>query len=330
MNDTILRQWAMLRLIPRRPKKIATTTMLDRLDRDGFSTTLRTIQRDLNTLSTAFPLVSDNLRPQGWSWAIGAPQMDVPALDELSAVGFSLAESALDKIFPQATIEYLQPWFQSANRVLKKSSGSEESNQKYFRVVSRSLNLHPPKINPDIQEIIYQGVLKQTRVTLHYMARGETRIRQYSVHPLAVVIADCVCYLVCTINAHKDIRLLVLHRIQKASPTTEKCQRPRKFNLDHYLAEGNLGFLRTDLPIKVEFLMRRAWANHLAETPLSPNQSLKQIDDEWTKVTATAPDTSQLRWWLRGFGPDVEVLKPKTLREEFIADGETLNRRYGG
>ena len=160
------------------------------------------------------------------------------------------------------------------------------------------------------------------------MARSEKRIQEYSVHPLAVVIADCVCYLVCTINAHKDIRLLALHRIQKASPTTEKCQRPRKFNLDDYLAAGNLGFLRGDRPIKVEFLMRTTWANHLAETPLSKNQSLTPVDDEWTKVTATAPDTSQLRWWLRGFGPDVEVLRPTTLRREFIKEADALRHQY--
>jgi predicted DNA-binding transcriptional regulator YafY len=110
MNDTILRQWAMLRLIPRNPRKIATTVMLDRLERAGFVTTLRTIQRDLNTLSTAFPSVSDDARSQGWSWAVGAPQIDMPALDEVSALTFSLAQSQLDQMLPKATVRYLEPW----------------------------------------------------------------------------------------------------------------------------------------------------------------------------------------------------------------------------
>jgi predicted DNA-binding transcriptional regulator YafY len=328
MNDTILRQWAMLRLIPRSPRKVTTTVMLGRLERAGFNTTLRTIQRDLNTLSTAFPLISDDARPQGWSWPIDAPQIDVPALDELSAVGFALAQSQLEQIFPKATLDYLQPWFRSANQVLKDVPSHRGSTNQYFRVISRSMNLLPPKIHPGVQEVIYEGVLKKTQLRIQYLARGEKKLREYNAHPLAVVIADSVCYLVCTINSYKDVRQLALHRIQKASLSPEKSRRPKGFQLDNYLTKGNLGFLRADKPISLEILIRSKWAHHLYETPISENQSLEALTNDWTKVKVTVPDTSQLRWWLRGFGPDLQVLKPAQMRLEFGSDVDLQKKFY--
>ena len=36
------------------------------------------------------------------------------------------------------------------------------------------------------------------------------------------------------------------------------------------------------------------------------------------RVKATLEDTAQLRWWLLGFSDQVEVLGPKSLRDEFF------------
>lgn len=35
-------------------------------------------------------------------------------------------------------------------------------------------------------------------------------------------------------------------------------------------------------------------------------------------LEATVPDDTQLRWWLKGFGDQVEVIGPKQLRDEFV------------
>jgi len=52
MSDTLMRQWQMLRLIPRHPVKVATAELIQRLADEGFETTQRTLQRDLMRLSS--------------------------------------------------------------------------------------------------------------------------------------------------------------------------------------------------------------------------------------------------------------------------------------
>ncbi|MDL2286004.1 WYL domain-containing protein [Desulfococcaceae bacterium OttesenSCG-928-F15] len=46
------------------------------------------------------------------------------------------------------------------------------------------------------------------------------------------------------------------------------------------------------------------------------------------QVQATVADTSQLHWWLLGFGPQVEVLAPKFLRKEFKIRAQDLANIY--
>ena len=40
--------------------------------------------------------------------------------------------------------------------------------------------------------------------------------------------------------------------------------------------------------------------------------------------------SQRLRWWLRSFGPNVEVLGPASLRAELAAEARALARSYGG
>ncbi len=54
-QDTIKRQWHMLRLIPRAPGKITARELHSRLLSHGYDIKKRTIERDLIDLSTTFP-----------------------------------------------------------------------------------------------------------------------------------------------------------------------------------------------------------------------------------------------------------------------------------
>ena len=48
----------------------------------------------------------------------------------------------------------------------------------------------------------------------------------------------------------------------------------------------------------------------------------------WVRLQATVADTAQLRWWLMGFGGGVEVIKPVSLRQEFIDMTQSLHGIY--
>jgi len=62
MSSTLSRVMAMLRHIPRHPRKIDTNTLLHRLESAGYNITIRSIQPDLNDLSS-IPASGGEQRP---------------------------------------------------------------------------------------------------------------------------------------------------------------------------------------------------------------------------------------------------------------------------
>jgi predicted DNA-binding transcriptional regulator YafY len=80
--STIVRQWHLLTLLPKGPRRIDTATLEMRLRARGVDVHRRTIQRDLLELASVFPIVADERsKPYGWRWADDAELLcAIPAL----------------------------------------------------------------------------------------------------------------------------------------------------------------------------------------------------------------------------------------------------------
>jgi predicted DNA-binding transcriptional regulator YafY len=325
MLDTVFRQIEILRLIPRHPRKIAVTEIRDRLGRDGYDITVRSIQRDLISLGTRFAITGDEAKPQGWSW-IGEP-IQIPALEPQTALTFNLVEHFLKPVLPKATLGALEPHFKSARGVLSSTPKLAAWTDK-VRILPRGLALQPPKISNEVQMVIYDALLAERKVRLTYLSRGEQKPKELTVNPLGIVVRDQLIYLVCTIWEYKDVRQLALHRIRDAVLLDEPAVRPGGFTMDGYIKGGAFGYLVSEECIRLRALFSEGAAHHLHETPLSKHQTLTAQEDGRELLEATVLDTSELRWWLLGFGGYVEVLEPKALRQEFQAIAENMAKLY--
>lgn len=82
MASAIVRQWHLLTLLPKGPRRVDTATLEQQLRARGLDVHRRTIQRDLVELAAMFPIVSDErTRPYGWRWGDDAePPCMMPVL----------------------------------------------------------------------------------------------------------------------------------------------------------------------------------------------------------------------------------------------------------
>lgn len=314
MLDTVFRQIEILRMIPRHPRKIAVTEIHRQLIRDDYEITIRSIQRDLQSLTVRFAITGDEAKPQGWSW-IGEPIM-IPTLDPQTALTFNLVEHFLKPILPKATISFMEPHFKSARGVLASTRKLEAWPEK-VRILPRGLSLQPPRINADVQSVIYEALFAERKVHMKYSPRGEQKTKEYTVNPLGLVVRDQVIYLVCTLWDYEDVIQLALHRVKEAGLLDDSAPQPKGFSLDAYIREGAFGYKVSETPIRLRALFDEGAALHLHETPLSKDQTLTPQADGQELLEAMVLDTSELRWWLLGFGSGVEILEPKDLRDEF-------------
>lgn len=330
MNDTLLRHWRMLREVPRYPRRIDTATLRERLGNAGYDITLRTIQRDLIKLSASLPLLADDAKPQGWSWRADAQQLDMPTLEPQAALVFHLAEKYLRPLLPASTLDYLAPWFRTASGVLDNQGNGLSEWRKKVRVLAPGQPLQPPVLDAEVQEVVTQALLQNKRVSIKYRPRNGKADKEYVANPLGLVVRDQTIYLVCTLWDYPDIKQLVMNRMHSATLLAESAKPLKGFNLDGYIAEGEFGLPAVSgKTIRLVAEFSRDAAVTIIERPMEKTQKVEEVDEKTVRLTATVPDTRELRSWLLGFGNEVEVIEPDRLRSEIGQAVADLGQRYG-
>ena len=328
---SLLRQWNMLRLLPRTPGKIAVRELCDRLRDMDFQVTERTIQRDLIELATVFPLtVDDRNKPFGWSWQKDAASFDLPGLSLPEALTLTLVEQHLGNHLPPNTIAALQPYFQSAARALSSVNGATLSKAwlNKVRSIPPAQPLLPPSLDLECQQTVYLALLHDRQLTLHYKKRDAPAAAVYAaVHPLGIVERCGLIYLVCMFADYDDVRTIALHRVQKAEMRYDDARKKSDFNLDAYIASGQFGVI-AGAPITLRATFSRVAGEHLFETPLSSDQMLSATTDGRLQLVASVPNTRSLVWWLLGFGDGVEVQEPAELRAEMASIATKMAAAY--
>ena len=318
MSDPLLRQWEMLKLIPRE-RKTTVTELKDKLEGLGYSVTRRTLERDLDRLSIPFAIEADTRsKPYGWRYALNMHPANIPGLTSSEALTLVLLETYLKTLLPVAIADNLAGHFAAAKHAfsVEHSDSKLQNWLKKVKVLSPGQQLLAPTIDTIIQRTIYNALMQGYQVEMDYLATGNAVAKHYgSVHIQGLVQYGTVIYLVVTINEYQDIRLLVLHRIQKVSLKDELLCPLEHFDLQAYIDQGGFGFGGIANPIEFVAIFKNDSGHHLIETPLAKDQQIRPIDPQTLEIKADLLDTPQLIRWLSSFGPDIEILAPESLRE---------------
>jgi predicted DNA-binding transcriptional regulator YafY len=327
-TDTLSRQWTLLRAVPAYPHWLSTRELHQRTWDQGHEVNIRTIQRDLDFLSSPFPLLSETRgKKLYWQWMKGAQGLEIPAMSQSTALVFHLSDHYLRQLMPGNVLGLLAPYLERASTALADTKLSNW-NERVIHL-EQGPQLTPPEVDEDIRDTVYKALLEGRKLEVEYSPRYETDSSIYPINPLGIVLREGVFYVVCTIWKYTDIRQLAMHRIKAAKLLDEAAHPIKGFNLKIYIHEES-AFSYPDSPrsIKLKALFDESAAFHLTERKLSEDQVLKKTTDGYYRLTATVKDTSELRWWLLGFGDGVEVLAPKALRKEFKEMAKSMARIY--
>jgi len=332
-QDSLFRQWHMLRYVPRHPRRITVRSIQEQLTLDGFKVSDRTVQRDLLELSQVFPLVVDDReKPFGWSWQRDAKAFDLPGLSVAEALTWVLAEQHLGQLLPGSMLEHLSPHFRVARERLDKEPMPRRGRKWLDKVrsVTPAQPLVPPSIDPEVQRAITDAVLQEQQVEIRYQTRAKADPSVFRVHPLAIVQRGQVVYLYGRLFDYPDTRILALHRIESVTVLDQPVEPPEGFDLDDKVSRGVWSFGAAE-PFEIRLRFYDGKGEHLLETPLSGDQDIERAADDprTLTVTATVVNNPQLCWWLLGFGDGVEVLAPESLRREIGDIARRLAARYG-
>ena len=330
-KDTTLRYLKLLTCLPRHPDRLTTKALQGKLERDNpeHSVSLRTMQRDLERLSSIFPIgCIEQGRAKHWFWTEKDALTQIPDMGAPTALALRMAEEYLQAVLPPPTLDLLRPYFRHARAVLKHTELGAWAGK--VKLIHRGPELIPPTIRKEVQKAVYEALLAGKQLRVMYRRRGGATARERLLHPVGLVTRAGVFYLVASVEGYSDPRHFALHRMTGAEMLAEKTRPTSGFSLDrHVYADDAFSYPLSEGPMALKLLVNDAVLEHLSESRLSNDQRITPGPDGRTLIEATVADTRELRWWLRGFGDDVEVRSPAGLRAEFEALGRSLQELYG-
>ena len=330
IDKTLYRQWAMLRLVPRHPRKVSAADLTSRLNDQGYAVNKRTVERDLKMFEEMFGLVADDRsRPYGWQWGRNSPAIDLPSLDDGQALMLSVAEPFVEQLLPPPVLEALKPMFVAAQRKLNETVGSKQLKTWPGKIYNTppTQPLIPARIAPDVHEEVGMALLLDQWLRIQYRKRGATVSVPFEVQPLGLVTRGPMLYLICRFRGYTNERTIALSRFDHVELLPERFKRPDEFSLEDFVEKGRMGYGDSKLLI-VKLRFDRHRGEQLFETPLSPDQEIVEDGNNFLQVTATIPITPQLKMWLLGFGAEVEVLEPASLRRDVIQAIRAMKKKY--
>jgi predicted DNA-binding transcriptional regulator YafY len=164
---------------------------------------------------------------------------------------------------------------------------------------------------------IIRGLIREYRLRIDY-ATGVV----HEVDPYTLVAYRGGLYLIGKTHVNGKITTMAVERMRKVELAPgegapfQKFIYPAAFRPDRY-TEGAFGIMIEEQPAAVEILIHNAETEkYLRERQIHPTQKFTKRRDGKTVLSMTVHGTTELRNWILGFGPWLEVLKPAALRRE--------------
>jgi predicted DNA-binding transcriptional regulator YafY len=320
-NAEVIRQWKVLKTI-----EAGRFTSAARLAA-AHGVTERTIRRDIEALQEAgFPLYDD--RADGkkvWRLVEGYRQKLVQGftLSELAALYFSknmLAilggapfgrdlESAFARIreaLPAKSLPFL-------SRIQELFSARPDPWKDYSR-------------KQDVIAALIDGILHQRQARVAYYSFNSRRTKSYLLDPYRLVYYRGGLYLYARAHEYAEVRTFAVERVQSVEVLDGGFEVPSDFSPSEY-ARSAFGIFGGRAQT-VELVFDAEIAGYVRERSWHESQVLADEADGRVRLTLEVAPSFDLKSWIKGFLPHVEVARPASLREEIAREIEAARTAF--
>lgn len=188
--------------------------------------------------------------------------------------------------------------------------------------------------NPDYVAVFEQVAIAwatQRRMLIHYQSLRSPETKEWLFAPYFVEMTG-VGYSTYVIGhaKHQDREGVVtfkLDRIKRAELLEEGFEIPEEMNLEKLLG-SSWGVIWGETTSEVKLKFSPHVSRRVKESVWHPSQIIEDLPDGSCLVTMWVGSTLEMTPWIRGWGPDVEVMEPQELRQRFKNWAYDLARIY--
>lgn len=181
-------------------------------------------------------------------------------------------------------------------------------------------------------ELVALAWITQRQIKMRYLSTGSDESKEWILNPYFVEMTGTGYSMYVIGQACREgkegIITFKLDRIKEAEVLKTTFEVPDTFNIETLLA-GSWGIMwGEDTEIKLKFAP--GVTRRVKESIWHPSQLIEDLPDGGCIMTLRIGNTLEIIPWIRGWGPDVEVLEPVELRERFRGWAQEMNNIYQG
>jgi proteasome accessory factor B len=308
-GDQLIRQWKLLHILAARGGRTVPELIRE------VKCSRRTVWRDLAVLQQAgFPLTTEQDGRESRYRLIESPRGTPPIPLTISEL-MSLHMGRHLLVPLRGT-----PLGEAIHTALEKVSATLPPAAKAFldrldeRVSARTIQAKDYSGGLATLRLMQQALHDRRTIEADYHSFGRDSVSRRRLDPVHLWYQQGGIYLVAYCHTRRQVLTFALERFRQVRLTADTFEAPREFNLERYL-EGSFGLFRGE-PVRVSLRFSRQVARYVAERSWHPTQALSPLLTGELQMILRVPLSPELRRWILGYGKDVEVLEPKSLREE--------------
>lgn len=317
----------LLEILPERPERLTTTEVCARLAARGEKRTQRTVQRQLEALEQSPHPVVRVGTGKPYQWALEQhTKREFLSQDPHTALALGFTYEKLEKLLPPETVVILREQQKAYDALLraKKNDFAEWRNRVCF--VPRAHGRIDAPVDDQVRTTVYRALLEGKSLKVQYRSRTATETREHRVRPLGIAVRDTTVTVIAQFSGKEEPGQLLLHRMAAAELSSERIP-ARRLDLRRYVEEGHLSFLLDREPLALELLVAPGAVESFREAPIAEDQRIEGAGDRF-RLTATVPDTVDLRALIQSFMDAVEVVGPPHLRRYMVDLVDNAARMY--
>ena len=176
--------------------------------------------------------------------------------------------------------------------------------------------------------LLLKGYTERIAVTITYQSPAEPDDMHLTLQPYVIFFSRRSWYVVGRSSLHQEVRTFNVGRIREIRLSNEEFVVPSQFKLDKYL--GNAWHLIPESGPDSRVILRFSprVAQNVSEVDWHKTQKIVPLENGGIEYHVTVSGVNEIAWWVLGYGKEVEVVSPPSLREIVRRHAEEMVQTY--
>ncbi|MEY8200974.1 MAG: WYL domain-containing protein, partial [Colwellia sp.] len=296
------------------------------------------IEREMHNILTNYPdipLHKTDGKPV--KYALGKDfTLPVSEVDITLAMLLHFSRNSFSNVLPDMQKQQLNNYYAKAEALFK----NEKSAKPYDRFITsiashpegygnRLINKAEKLVTAPVISSIAEALFRQKKIKIEYERRYKEDTTTMTVSPLGIVLRGHVMYLVISFHGRESLELRHLHcgRIFAIQLLDDKSVTPEEFNLDEYIKggafqiDGYRDISEQEITLRIQPHLKTLFLERIDTPKFTDN-------DDGLLVHFSEKPYAEFRWWLLGFGSQLEVIEPANLRDDLKGEISQMHNLY--